>query len=229
MSLVTLRKKLIPCSVIALSLFHMDWALAAADERAEQVASMYLSTMVNGDIEEAKKLNDALRSMFEGQDAFDINALKELPDSMASDLTEQLMQQFSDKQKAALKTPVTDFTHALVAAILRSKCTVQGSDVSDNDAQEGNKIAAIRYACQVPDVANKVRALTKKIGKKPLSAAYFTELTSIYQNAPLAGSVKGSANLYSGEKAGEWFTGSPNELSTPVVEALAGPLIKGAK
>lgn len=229
MKLMTLGKNLIPCSLVALSLLHMDLAFAAADERAEQVASMYLNTMVNGNVEEAQKLNDALRSMFEGQDAIDINSLKEMPNSTAASLAEVLMQQLSEKQKKALKTSVTEFTHTLVAAVMRSQCTVQGSEVRDNDAQEGNKIAAILYTCQVPDVANKVRALAKKHGKRPLSAEHLSELTSIYQNAPLSASVKGSADLYSGEKAGEWFTGSPAEMSTPVVEALAGPLIKGPK
>lgn len=229
MKVMALQKKLIPCSVIALAGLFMSPAFAAGDKQAEQIASMYLSTMVNGDIAAAKKLNDTLRPAFDGQDSLDINALQGLPEAMANQLRDGFLQQLPAKQRAPVKATVSDFAHALMAAILRSKCTVQGSAVRANDALAGEKIAAVSYTCQVADVAGKVLALNKSHGNKPLNAAHFKELTAIYKDAPVTASVKGSVDLYSSGKKGLWYTGSPDEISAPVVQALAGPLSEGFK
>jgi len=229
MNVTTLQKKLIPCSVIALAGLFMSPAFAAGDKQAEQIASMYLSTMVNGDVTAAKKLNDTLRPAFDGQDGLDINALQGLPEAMANQLRDGFLQQLPAKQRAAAKAPVSDFAHSLIAAIQRSKCTVQGSAVRANDAQPGEKIAAVSYTCQIADVAGKVLALNKSNGKKPLTTAHFKELTGIYKDAPVTASVKGSMDLYSAGKKGLWSTGSPDEISAPVVQALAGPLSEGFK
>lgn len=229
MKVMTLQKKLIPCSVIALAGLFMSPAFAAGDKQAEQIASMYLSTMVNGDMAAAKKLNDTLRPALDGQDALDTNALQGLSEAMANQLRDTLLQSFPAKKRASVKAPVSDFTHTFIASIQRSKCAVQGSTVRDNDAQPGNKIVAVSYTCQVADVADKALALNKSQGKKPLTAAFFNELTAVYKDAPVTASVKGSMDLYSAGKKGLWYTGSPNEASDPILQALSAPLTQGFK
>lgn len=111
----------------------------------------------------------------------------------------------------------------MYAKVLKaSTCRATGSSIEDNEYVDDQKIATVEFTCQVANL-DSVRPLFSASMQHP-EPANSTRFIEAYTQALNSGSqrtVKGSQKLYSGAGQAYWFSGSFDELVTPVLEAIA--------
>ncbi len=190
------------------------FATAAPALTPEQSLDLYARVLIEDDAAAARTLNDALRSAHNGEDA-----ITPTPGALAKALAEPWMAlQASVGAKADAAA-----TEALYASVLKaSKCRATGSSVEDNEYVDGQKIATVEFSCQVANL-DSVRPLFTASMQNP-EPANSTRFIDAYTQALKSGTqrtVTGSQKLYSGAEQAYWFSGSFDELVTPVLEAVA--------
>jgi len=203
-------RTLLASSLLCAPLF----ATAAPALTPEQSLDLYARVLIEDDAAAARTLNDAMRSAHNGEDA-----VTPTPGALAKALAEPWMAlQASVGGKADEAA-----TEAMYAKVLKaSTCRATGSSIEDNEYVDDQKIATVEFTCKVVDL-DSVRPLFTASMQNP-EPANSTRFIDAYTQALKNGTqrtVKGSQKLYSGAGQAYWFSGSFDELVSPVLEAIA--------
>lgn len=190
------------------------FATAAPALTPEQSLDLYARVLIEDDAAAARTLNDALRSAHDGKDA-----VTPTPGALAKALAEPWMA----LQASTGGTPDAAATEALYAKVLKaSTCRATGSTIEDNEYVDGQKIASVDFSCKVVDLES-VRPLfaASMTSDDPAARSRFIDAYTQALKSGTQRTVTGSQKLYSGAEQAYWFSGSFDELVTPVLEALA--------
>lgn len=206
------------CHVLATSLLLCMPLLAVAAAPAqltpEQTFDLYARVMLEDDAAAARTLNDALRPAFDGQDALEFNK-GAFAAALAAPLQGLLAAAGSD-------TARIESMPAVVAANLgNTRCRAQGSTLGNNDAGDGAKVATVTFTCQVTALDG-LRPLfdASLADNTPAGLKRFTDgYVAAISNGPRR-QVRGSVYLSPAKEDRYWYSGNPDALVAPVVEAL---------
>ncbi|RQR39377.1 hypothetical protein DIE23_02160 [Burkholderia sp. Bp9143] len=214
--------------VAALSLLAAAGAAYAAPLTPEQTVDLYIGAFVNGDVSKAREFSDAVRPSYAGKDALDVDVLSTLRESMRADMAEGMLAPMPPKFSIALRPAVESMAAAYQRALDRSECKTTGSSRQPNSAIEGQTIATVEFTCRVADAGPGGKALQAKLGNGRLTndaariaafKAVFSGMAQVLDAAPVTRPVTGKIDLYSLD--GGWATGSPQDVLTPVLDALS--------
>ncbi|MCA8062541.1 hypothetical protein [Burkholderia sp. AU38729] len=220
---------------VVLPLLVAAGAAHAAPLTPEQTVGLYIGAFVNGDVSKAREFNDAVRASYGGKDALNVDVLSKMGDSMRKEMAEDLLVPMPAKASAALRPSVESMAAAYQRAINRSECKATGSSQRPNSAIEGKTIATVEFACRVPDVGPGAKALEAKLGNGRLKNdaarivafnAIFSGMAKVLDAAPVTYPVTGKIDIYS--LGGGWTTGSPQDVLTPVLDALSEAMPHGS-
>ncbi|NIF45342.1 hypothetical protein F3J14_31720 [Burkholderia sp. Tr-862] len=221
--------------IAALPLLIAAGAAHAAPLTAEQTVDLYIGAFVNGDVSKARAFNDAVRPSYDGKDALDVGVLSTLGESMSKDMADGMLAPMPPKMSAALRPSVESMAAAYQRALNRSACKATGSSQRPNSSIEGHTIATVEFACRVADPGPGGKALQAKLGNGRLNndaariaafKAIFSGMAQVLDEAPVTHAVTGKIDLYSLD--GGWATGSPQDVLTPVLDALSDAMPDGS-
>jgi|GEM_PF-152868 len=190
------------------------FATAATALTPEQTLDLYARVLIEDDAAAARTLNDTMRSAHDGKDA-----VTPTPGALAKALAEPWMA----LQARVGGTPDAAATEALYAKVLKaSTCRATGSSIEDNEYVDDQKIATVDFTCKVVDLASVRPLFTDSMtSEDPASRTRFIEAYTQALKSGTQRTVKGSQKLYSGAEQAYWFSGSFDELVTPVLESIA--------
>ncbi|WP_241294003.1 hypothetical protein [Burkholderia stabilis] len=207
----------------------------AAPLTPEQTVDLYIGAFVNGDVSKARAFNDAVRPGYDGKDALDVDVLSSLGESMRKEMAEGLLAPMPPKVSAALRPSAESMAAAYQRALQRSACKTTGASQRPNSAIEGQTVATVEFACRVPDAGPGAKALQVKLGNGRLKndaariaafKAIFSGMAQVLDAAPVTHPVTGKIDVYSLD--GGWTTGSPQDVLTPVLDALSYAMPSGS-
>ncbi|CAB3967255.1 MULTISPECIES: hypothetical protein [Burkholderia] len=221
---------------VVLPLLVAAGAVHAAPLTPEQTVDLYIGAFVNGDVSKAREFNDAVRASYGGKDALNVDVLSKMGDSMRKDMADGMLEPMPPKVSAALRPSVEGAVAAYLRALNRSECKATGSSQQPNSAREGETIATVEFACRVPDARPGGEALAEKLGdgrRLKNDAArivafqkIFSGMAKVLDAAPVTYPVTGKIDVYSLD--GGWTTGSPQDVLTPVLDALSEAMPHGS-
>ncbi|MPV67919.1 hypothetical protein GD429_19210 [Burkholderia sp. BE17] len=218
-----------------LSLLVAAGAVHAAPLTPERTVDLYIGAFVNGDASKAREFNDAVRPSYDGKDALNVGVLSTLGESMRKDMADGMLAPMPPKVSAALRPSVESMAAAYQRALNRSECKATGSSRQPNSAIEGQTVATVEFACRVPDAGPGGKALQAKLGNGRLKndaariaafKAIFSGMAQVLDAAPVTRPVAGKIDLYSLD--GGWATGSPQDVLSPVLDALSDSMPHGS-
>ncbi|NIE58980.1 MULTISPECIES: hypothetical protein [unclassified Burkholderia] len=222
---------------VVLPLLVAAGAAHAAPLTPEQTVDLYIGAFVNGDVSKAREFNDAVRASYSGKDALNLDVLSKMGQSMRQDMADGMLEPMPPKVSAALRPSVEGAVAAYLRALNRSECKATGSSQRPNSAVEGKTIATVEFGCRVPDARPGGEALAEKLGdgrRLKNDAARILAFQKIYSGmaqvldaAPVAYPVTGKIDLYSLDRGG-WTTGRPQDVLTPVLDALSEAMPHGS-
>lgn len=188
----------------------------ADDLTPEQVADLYLKTLIGVDLESAQKINDYLREDQNGEDALNLETLKNIRSFSIDGMTEGFMDAGPGSDMPGLKPHALEFFAAMYDALHRAQCTVGKST-------QTKSTATVHYTCTVPNLdpatKSELGALANDDSSEEAIKTFLTKGTAAYQNAPLTRTVEGEFSLQASPH-GKWHSDAPFRALDPIADAL---------
>ncbi len=216
-------KYLIACSLLALGLGTVPSAQAADAPKLtpEQTYDLYAKTMINGDAESAKKLNDALRPAAGGKDTIDFASANAMIASGKEQMVEGLSAAMPPKSQEALKPLVQEMATLMLETPRRARCAATGSNVLAGKTPGEPKIATVKFHCDVADLNTLIGAqselgqLAGQFSDEKTSKASLEKIIATLKAVPITKKVDGTVSLISA-KGGPWMLADVEGLLAPV-------------